>query len=502
MRASIPAFFTLVLALPALAGCLALDDAVPLTMDDLDARVPRDVFPVAPTPFTHLLCEGDVLTPLTSARDAACNFRVTGDWGPAAEVSLAVNPTNPLNLVGGGKDFTLGEDENCGKYNVWSGAYASFDGGRTWNASLLPGYPGDPRVTALSDYACGSDPVLAFGPDGTLYYASLQYSDSKGDRAPHPLLSPFWGAQANGAIAVTRSLDGGASWEDPVIVASHTGDGILDKEWLAVDPETGQVYVSYFDGRFHVTRSDDGGLTWTPPVEIASGGGDIVDVIQFGQIGVGPDGLVHFIHFRARNDGGQIYHLASSDGGVTWTSPVAVADMILTLDPGTRYPYRVVGLPAIGVDPVRGDVYVAFPSRTPADLNIVVASSHDMGATWSTRVVNDDVVGAGNDQWMPAIAIRPDSAVHVTWLDYRDDATRRAARVYYTVSKDLGASWSANAPIGDVGFDGTGGYHQSGSGTIGDYMGLAVSEEAVHAFWADTRTGRNDVYSAIILARA
>ncbi|MCA1812802.1 MAG: hypothetical protein LC624_02490 [Halobacteriales archaeon] len=47
-------------------------------------------------------------------------------------------------------------------------------------------------------------------------------------------------------------------------------------------------------------------------------------------------------------------------------------------------------------------------------------------------------------------------------------------------------------------FDGTGGYHRSGSGTVGDSMGLAATRDGVHAIWADTRNQRNDLFSAFL----
>ena len=81
-----------------------------------------------------------------------------------------------------------------------------------------------------------------------------------------------------------------------------------------------------------------------------------------------------------------------------------------------------------------------------------------------------------------------------------DDPAGQSAYIYYAFSKDGGKTWSKNARVSDVPFDGTGGYHQSGSGTIGDYMGLAVSAKAVHPFWADTRNARNDVFAAVIPA--
>jgi len=498
----------LVLLAPALAaGCFspAAEEAPsgPLPVEELP-------FPGAPGAFTHLLCANDQVLPLAEARSEACNFRATVDNGPAAEVHLAANPLDPLNLVGGSKDFTLGEDERCGKYNVWSGVYWTRDGGRTWNHTLLPGYPGDARTTALSDYACGSDPVLVFDANGTVYYASIQFTLDPASAPPLPQLGPIYGYNpVKSAVIVARSRDGGETWDDPVVLDTRTGGVFLDKEWMAVDPASGSLYVTYVDttaSTLFVTRSDDGAATWTEPVAILSSDpapGEGPEVLQFAQVAVTPDGAAHVIYFAARHNGeaAAIHHVRSTDGGATWSEPTVAATGVMPLDLGTTRKYRVVGLPALALDPGSGALYIAYPPRNPADSDILFVASTDGGATWSTAVrVNDDLVGPTNDQWMPALAVGPDGTVHVTWIDYREDPQGQFARIYYAYSKDGGRTWSKNVPVSDVLFDGTGGYHQSGAGTIGDYMGLAVTPLAVHPFWADTRNGRNDVFGAIILA--
>jgi hypothetical protein len=501
----------------ALSGCLATPGPAPAGAVQPAALPP---LPVGVEAFTQLVC-GGALQALSGDHREGCNWAVTGVNGPAAEVSVAVNPRDPRNLVGGAKDFTLGEDPRCGKYNVWSGAYASFDGGRVWSSGLLPGHPNDTRRTALSDYACGSDPVLAFAPDGTLYYASIHTTEdlNASETMPTPpQLGPILGSPTlNAALAVTRSRDGGITWDDPVLLGTRDDGGIFDKEWLAIDAATGQLYVTHFytgDGTIRIQRSDDHGQTWTEPVDVVTPRDfpDGPNTVQFGQVGVGPGSVVHYIAWVQgwSPPFSGIYHLRSTDGGATWSAPQLVAAYAPVLDLGVTHKYRIVTMPSLAVDPASGALYVAWPMltepraapRAQADLDIFVARSADEGASWGAPVrVNDDLVGPLNGQWMPAIAIGPGGVVHLTWMDYRDDPRGQSAMVYYAFSRDGGATWSPNARVSDAPFDGTGGYHQSGSGTIGDYMGLAASADAVVPFWADTRNGRNDVFAAIIPAR-
>ncbi|MGQ0537207.1 MAG: exo-alpha-sialidase [Methanobacteriota archaeon] len=506
-----PLLASLLLAPLLVAGCIGSGEDLTPSAGRSGVSIPASV-----TPFSQLLCSGDLLVDLSAAHDADCNFKATDGNGPAAEVFLVANPTDPLNLVGGSKDFTLGEDERCGKYNVWSGVYVSRDGGRTWKHSLLPGHPGDTRKTALSDWACGSDPVLAFSSDGILYYASIHITLGTENREPHPLLGPVWGGDAESAsLAVTRSRDGGATWEESAILAKLDDGNIIDKEWIAVDPVDGTVYVTYIDisdGGLKVQRSFDQGRTWTEPVVIVPNrDGEPAYIHQFGQVAVGTGGVVHYIHFVAgtSEQGSKLHHYASSDRGETWDGPTVVAPFFLPLlDLGVMHKYRVVGMPALAADPASDRVVVIYPARDPADAAILAAVSDDAGATWAPPVrVNDDRIAPPadqglptNDQWMTTAAIGPDGTIHTTWIDYRDDPRGQWAFIYYSYSTDGGKTWAPNVRVSDAPFDGTGGYHQSGSGTIGDYMGLAVSPLAVTPFWADTREGRNDVWSAIIPA--
>ncbi|MHB8605936.1 MAG: hypothetical protein ACYDCK_11845 [Thermoplasmatota archaeon] len=510
----------LFLATPILAGCLAVPPKAPAT--NVSTNLPP--LPAGAAPFSQLVCVGNVLAPLAGDHAKDCNYRASAPpAGPGAEVSIAVNPKDPSNLVGGSKDFTLPKP-GCYMYNVWSGVYVSHDSGRTWNHSLLPGYPGDARKTALSDYECASDPVVTFDKDGVVYYTSLAYTSDQTKNPPVPQLEPLSSGNLKMGLTVTRSLDGGNTWQDPVLLTSRDASGGLDKQWIATDPENGDIYVSCIDTgtqQFYVQRSSDHGVPWSKPdSEVDTNANDQTSPIprQFGQIAVGPGHLVYFTYFSSAEETATVavYEKSSSDFGATWSAARHVADFIPPLDfTGAEHKYRMVGNPALAVDAASGLAAVVFPSRLGADSqtvsgdsDIYVATSTDGGKTWRAPIkVNDDTTPAGaastptNEQWMPAIAIGPDGTIHATWLDYRDDPQGQFAYVYYAFSKDGGKTWSKNARVSDVAFDGTGGYHQSGCPCfIGDYMGLAVDAHAVYPFWADTRFGRNDVFAAIMPA--
>jgi hypothetical protein len=182
------------------------------------------------------------------------------------ETTIAVNPGNPRNLVAGTNDyrvFNTRENRNDG-----SGyAYTTFDGGRRWLNVQLPHLTFQTGATGLlSDMDSAGDPAVAFGPHNTVYYANLVFSRLN-----------------NGSgIVVSKSTDGGRTWGEPSVV--HT-DGVdasgnalptayfNDKEWITVDQHSGTVYVTWTsfgpsDSPIQVSSSTDGGATWSAPVAV------------------------------------------------------------------------------------------------------------------------------------------------------------------------------------------------------------------------------------------
>src|SRR5213083_3206642 len=139
---------------------------------------------------------------------------VSRDTTAQNETPLAVNPLNSSNWITGANDWN---------YNDGCAVNASFDGGRTWTATLPNGFiPGlteftnDPAVPGTGIYEAAGDPAVAFGPDGTAYFACQAFIFSQ---PPFPI-----------ALFVSRSTDGGRTWldgvrEKPVQVSQWNGNG-------------------------------------------------------------------------------------------------------------------------------------------------------------------------------------------------------------------------------------------------------------------------------------
>src|SRR5438874_3447265 len=166
--------------------------------------------------FFLAACSAEHSTALSVSEAALSSPRVvnvSNDQTAQNETPLAVNPVDPDNLITGNNDWN---------YNDGCGVNASFDGGKTWTTTFpkgfIPGitkYTNDPSMAGTGVYDFGGDPAVAFGPDGTAYFACFGYQ-----------ATPPYGV----ALLLSRSTDGGSAWTPGgarplTLVSAFNGDG-------------------------------------------------------------------------------------------------------------------------------------------------------------------------------------------------------------------------------------------------------------------------------------
>src|SRR5919108_278393 len=184
--------------------------------------------------------------------------------------------------------------------------------------------------------SCG-DPVLAFGPDGTLYCAGLGCN--------------FRAHSTASALSVSVSHDGGMTWSAPHMVTFTDPNVIFnDKDWISVGPD-GTVYVTWtrFQSRpaglfgfgsnpIAISRSHDGGDTWSD-FTIVSDRAHPFD--QGSQPQVAPDGTVYVAYEGATPStgfaGDAIIVARSTDGGKSFTNQ----EVARAYDDSNCYPINV-----------------------------------------------------------------------------------------------------------------------------------------------------------------
>src|SRR5207248_2717161 len=108
-----------------------------------------------------------ICTTATSADPNVSTDCETTTVGPHNETSIAVNPTDADNMIGGANDYQLAI--NPGGHvseTVLSRAHVTFDGGQTWSE-----YP----ILFGGTYQATGDPAIAFDAAGRAYYATLGF---------------------------------------------------------------------------------------------------------------------------------------------------------------------------------------------------------------------------------------------------------------------------------------------------------------------------------------
>lgn len=427
---------------------------------------PRLVLAIAVAVCARSAVLAQALSAVEVSRDT---LQSSGASQPRTQVEphIAVDPNNPNIVVA---VFQEGRFPDGGAVAV--GYATSHDGGQTWTADDLPML----TVATGGPFDRGTDPAVAFGPDGAVYAESLV----------------FGGARSG--VAVQRSDDGGLTFGTPVLAQDDSdASKFNDKDWIAVDtfagsPHRGRVYVAWDQGNnagqpILLRFSDDRGKTWSPLVFVSSPTAGAIGVIPLVQ----PTGALTVVYEDFTT--GQEVAQTSHDGGVSFGSPVTIESTQGVTPPDIRSG----GLPAAAIDPVTGDLYAVWEDgrfRNDGVQDIVISRSAAGGSSWGALArVNPDAPNSQLDHFTPAVAAL-NGIVHVT---YRTRSTSGGLSplvdMRYIASADGGATFSGERVIGDP----TDLHFASQTTTndclnppcyfLGDYMGVAASTQAVHPVW-------------------
>jgi hypothetical protein len=319
----------------------------------------------------------------------------------------------------------------------------SHDGGATWGPQ--------------KDLPEGSDIVFAIDSQDNMFLNRL---------------GGGCGGQSN-AICTHKSTDGGKNWGAGVLSSFESRSNLHDKNWIASDgTNLYQVYEPKDTNRVQATLSVDGGATFTGDYIVGDGTSSIAGPVVIANRAGGAAAC--FIR------SGTIYFDKSADGKA-WGSDVSIG-------PGsTSGPdiYKQIPL-CVMVQDSTGRFYVAYPAEGTGK-DIVVRTSTDQGATWSSAVTVNDV-GTG-DQWhvQGYMCVDSKDRVHIGWRDERSGQQE----MMYSNSTDGGKTWSANLKITDA-------PTPMSFNRPGEYGALICGpNDTLYAAWADGRSDGNsylDIY--------
>ncbi|MBA3650115.1 MAG: exo-alpha-sialidase, partial [Chthoniobacterales bacterium] len=308
-----------------------------------------------------------------------------------------------------------------------------------------------------------------------------------------------------GIILVSRSLDGGTTFESPVVVFQPgSGSNFPDKSWMAINTFLGTANV----GRILVTwtlfgttsaspilrsYSDDQGATWSPGVVIHSANA----AAQGSQPVYLPDGRLAIVYwnFQGANGGEEIDMVLSNDGGVTFGPPTLVTPTVRYTPPSIR---SGTFLPSATTDRTTGNLYVVYQGFDAAFVpRVLFTKSTNSGASWSAPIAITDNPNTG--VFNPAISASPDGqTLTVSFYDQRDSGGSTVlCNLYLAQSFDGGATWQPNIRLTSETTDASLAPLTASGYMLGDYLGIApTTGPNVPAIpvWVDTRTGNPDPF--------
>lgn len=411
-------------------------------------------------------------TPNNTRVNQDCSLRLQG------EEVIAINPTDPKNLIAGANDLRIG-------FNHPSYAW-SFDGGITWGDQIPPFY----RFILEDGHTADScaDPTATFDVTGNAYIAGICYNINSPASA---LVVAKSNASIGGMFYHTpdAALPFQTSRTDPGVVTSDNNANIFnDKELIVADanpgsPKKNNVYVTWTRFNSHTgagvganssiyfSQSSDGGATWSPGIEISGANAAFCTVFsgsanphacdsdQSSHPIVGPDGTI-YVAFGNSNTPvlgikqSMIVKCPATKNcrvAGNWTAPVRIADLIATQpfgpDPVTGCPngrrclppngYRVASVSwgSLSADSL-GKLYFVFSdfrngsancnpngqaaqATPPCDNDVFYTFSLNGGATWSASLnVTPKARFGPSAQWQSWSAVTSDGTI--LWIAYYD----------------------------------------------------------------------------------
>jgi hypothetical protein len=386
------------------------------------------------------------------------NIKVNKENNGPNEVSIAINPANPQNIVAA---------SNINNY------YYSTDGGSSWSFGYVKS----------DDYGVWGDPCIIFDLKGNSYYIHLA-RPSREDWLDR--------------IVCQKSTDWGATWNNPGTYAGLNPRHVQDKAWAGCDWTDSKwknsIYLSWtqFDkynsknpldsSHIMFSISADGGMTWSEAKRLDQIGGDCRDssnTVEGAVPCVGPNGEVYDAWAGPLG----IVFDRSSDGGVKWQGNINVTPLIWGWDYDIEGIYRCNGMPVIGCDisrsPYRGNIYINWSDgRNGAnDIDIFLIKSTDGGTTWSqVKRVNDDELKTGKQQFMSWMGVDPvTGAINILFYDRRNYSDLNTD-VYLARSTDGGETFK-NIKISETSFIPKKGIF------FGDYINVSAYNDFVASFW-------------------
>ena len=384
------------------------------------------------------------------------------------EPHIAVNPMNSNHIAAvviSIPEFECALDLQCrGKLLL----YTSKDSGVTW-VEQIP----------FERSEISGDGVVAFGPDGMLYLTGLG---------------------SNTVMTVRADTEGKMTLSNTSLIAT----GQTDKPWLTIEPQDGTLYVTYNgatedkNDAVLLSKSIDKGQTWDEPVIVDAGVS--ISALESGQanpqfgaqvmLGRGDNLAVAWAWapgFDTLPKG--VWVATSNDRGQTFSKARQIAET-----------WGIISTAFHG-----SDYYIFYRKGTEQSQELVVAIFRDEGQTWTTSSVSGELPLYFDVDKAPGVNVAPNGTIDVVFYAHGVGAPgcidiaaflnrwkqgwidQCVYDVYYTFSKDDGQTFHAPIKLNDTPIVGARFVQTRGISRPGEYMGMASTGKYAYPIWIDTQ---------------
>ncbi|WP_438962136.1 T9SS type A sorting domain-containing protein [Nonlabens sp.] len=398
------------------------------------------------------------------------------------EPYVAINPNNASNIV----VAWMGWVNAANRFQIK--IKASFDAGNSWsNTALIP--------HVVSTYS-SADPAIAFNNAGEVF---ISYVDFTGTTPP-----------VTGGVYITKSIDGGLSWGNPVNVIDTTYDGNkwpIDRPWIAIDRSTtstqGTIYVTSMNlnrtnAPFnpYVSISTDNGATFsTTYLDAPNWLAGSTNNLPMPSPVVSSTGIFYASYpsyVIAQSPFARLLLASSNDAGATLShQPVG---NIINPVPLTNFPdAKKAGL--LLSNPADANHLAVIGLRTTnGDLDVFLTESFNAGTTWSTPTrVNDDPISNNRMQDLIWGDFDNDGDLIITWRDRRNgsDGTYATDSEIYAAYRPFNATqFQPNFRLSSLLIP----YDPILASSGNDFMSVQIENDVVYSVWGDPRNGDLNIW--------
>jgi hypothetical protein len=315
-------------------------------------------------------------------------------------------------------------------------------------------------VVALWAALPAANPALAIWTHKTRLSTTPESEEYPRIAAVGCFVHVIWIDLDNRDLHYTRSVDAGASWSAPRILAnSPPGFPIIQAEIAATGRRVEVVWQqgSYNQASIHHTRSLDRGSSWRIPQVLSTPGKSSE---QPTLTVAGRSTYVAWIETRRGSDTKpvKLFLTRSQNRGKDWAAPA-------------RLDRRSKGLTTPRLATGGGRLHAFWGRRVNSDgawtLEILNRASSDGGATWSPRT------RAVADGWRPSSVAVVGDTVHLLW----EDVQYKLAHIHYQRSDNAGQTWSKHQELDRASF-----------------ASLGVSGERLEAAWIRDWDGTGSLF--------